>query len=70
MSPAVVTKIVQDAKYLFDHGAFTVLVQAEFFAALANELAAPPPSPAPPPPDNIREAMDAMSATASVGDSP
>ena len=51
MDPEVVSKLVWDAKYLFDHGAFGPLQQAEFFKALTLEVAAPPP----PPPEQLSE---------------
>jgi hypothetical protein len=64
MDAEKLTKLVQDAKYLFDHGAFTVLAQAEFFAALATEVApAPPPAP---PPAPLTEGSDGISATATT----
>jgi hypothetical protein len=43
MDPEVVSKLVWDAKYLFDHGAFGPLQQAEFFKALIEQVEAPPP---------------------------
>lgn len=51
MDVEVVSKLVWDAKYLFDHGAFGPLQQAEFFKALIEQVAAPPP----PPPEQLSE---------------
>jgi hypothetical protein len=45
MDPEVVSKLVWDAKYLFDHGAFGPLQQAEFFKALGEQVGDPPPPP-------------------------
>jgi len=67
MDQAVVTKLLQDAKDLYDHGKFSVLYQAEFFAALAEQL--PPPAP-PPPPAPIIESSDGVHATAISGGTP
>jgi hypothetical protein len=47
MDPEVVSKLVWDAKYLFDHGAFGPLQQAEFFKALIEQVEEPPPPPLP-----------------------
>ena len=66
MDAEKLTKLVLDAKYLYDHGVFTTLAQAEFFAAVAVEAApAPPPAPAPAP-ASIAEGSDGMESTASV----
>jgi hypothetical protein len=70
MDPEVVSKLVWDAKYLFEHGAFGPLQQAEFFRALAAEVAAPPPPPAPAPEGMYTDSPDLFEATASVGDTP
>lgn len=70
MDPAVVSKLVWDAKYLFDHGAFGPLQQAEFFKALAAEVAEPPPPPLDNPEGMHTDADDLFESTASVGDTP
>jgi hypothetical protein len=65
------------AKYLYDHGAFGPLQQAEFFALVADEVIPPPPpptespapSPAPPPapaPASILESQDGVHSTATI----
>ena len=51
VDPEVVSKLVWDAKYLFDHGAFGPLQQAEFFKALIEQVEEPPP----PPPEQLSE---------------
>jgi hypothetical protein len=51
-----VKSLVADAKYLYDHGAFSPLAQTEFFTALGAELAdyvPPAPSPSPPPEEPV-----------------
>jgi len=59
MDAEVVSKLVWDAKYLFDHGAFGPLQQAEFFKALTEQVAAPPPPP-PEPLSEIRATLDVV----------
>jgi hypothetical protein len=69
MDEAVVTKLLQDAKALYDVGKFSTLYQDEFFAAMMEQIPppAPPPSPAPPPAsDNLFEESDGIQSTATV----
>jgi hypothetical protein len=74
MDAEKLTKLVTDAKYLYDHGVFTTLAQAEFFAAV-SDAAAPAPAPAPEPappasaPASISEGADGMVSTATIGPS-
>jgi len=81
MDQAKVTKLLQDAKALYDVGKFTTLYQDQFFAEMAAELPAPAPppteapapapspspSPSPAPaPASIGEGHDGLSATGTV----
>ena len=68
MDVEVVTKLLQDAKELYDMGKFSPLYQQVFFDALAEQIPppAPPPSPAPPP-VQMADAPDGISASASTG---
>jgi hypothetical protein len=71
MDQAVVTKLLQDAKALYDLGKFSTLYQAEFFAAMEEQFPlpapSPPPSPAPAPEsDNLFEESDGVESTATV----
>lgn len=54
MDTAQIQTLIEQAKYLYDHGAFSTLDQGEFFkgmeAAIAAPAPTPPPSPAPPAP--------------------
>jgi hypothetical protein len=70
MDVEVVTKLLQDAKALYDVGKFTTLYQDEFFAAMAEQIPppAPPPTqaPAPAPAGTVDEESDGMESTATV----
>jgi len=69
MDQAVVTKLLQDAKALYDLGKFSTLYQAEFFAAMEEQFPLPAPSPPPAPApegEGVFEAPDGMEATATV----
>jgi len=55
--PAVVQQLLWDAKALFDMGKFSTLYQADFFAAMLEEVGEPPPPP---------EQLSVISATLEV----
>ena len=75
MDQAVVTKLLQDAKALYDVGKFTTLYQDQFFAEMAEQIpppappptSAPTPAPAPAPAvESMKDAPDGVEATATI----
>lgn len=71
MDQAKVAELLTQAKYMFDHGAFGPLYQAEFFTAMAEAVTptptpTPAPTPEPTPAPELAEDADGVTATGTV----